>query len=57
LLYSGAQEGGGTAAVEAVAGDGFLAHRLAIAALLLWTIALTAAPPLVGLLVLMGLLR
>ena len=57
MLYSGAQEGGGTAAAEAVAGDGFLAHRLAIGALLLWTIALTAAPPLIGLLVLMGLLR
>jgi hypothetical protein len=57
LLYSGAQEGGGTAAVEAVAGDGFLARRFAIAALLLWTIALAAAPSLLGLLLLIGLLR
>jgi len=57
LLYSVAQEGGGAAAVEAAAGDGFLARRLAIGVLLLWTIALTATPPLLGLLVLMGLLR
>jgi hypothetical protein len=57
LLYSGAQEGGGTAAVEAVAGDGFLARRLAIGVLLLWTIALAAAPPVLGLLVLIGLMR
>jgi len=57
LLYSGAQEGGGTVAVQALAGDGFIARRLAIGALLLWTIALAAAPPLLGLLVLIGLLR
>ncbi len=57
MLYSGAQEGGGTAAVEAVADDGFVARRLAIGALLLWTIPLAAAPPLLGLLVLIGLLR
>ena len=57
MLYSVAQEGGGAAAVEAAAGDGFLARRFAMGALLLWTIALTATPPLLGLLVLMGLLR
>ena len=57
MLYSGAQEGGGTAAVEAVAGDGFLVRRLAIGVLLLWTIALAAAPPVLGLLVLIGLMR
>jgi hypothetical protein len=57
LLYSDAQEGGGAAAVEAVVDDAFLARRLAIGALLLWTIALAAAPPLLGLLVLIGPLR